>query len=290
MLLVLAGLWLLGRNLGYFNDYMWEAMALFIPLALIAIGIEKIFTNSRLQFISYLTTIALVAAGLLLAFGASIESGTTTLFQDTTYYQRDDPDVDKVEAVFTIDRTNLTIRDSGEDLVWARFERFTRPPEIDYEVLGDQARVRMSSREHSYLGGAVKIQTDDPQEWRLRFSDRAPLTLQCHADQSDLHLNFATTPLHALNINAEDTRIYLKLGDSQPEQRVQISGAHNNLRLLIPQTVGLHIQGEAYSHLMEHLGLITADSGYSTPGYDTLSQHVIVELDSDFESLSIDLF
>lgn len=290
MLLVLLGLWLLGYNLGYFTDSMWDSLTIFIPVALIAIGVEKIFTKSLLQFISYLSTIALFFTGLLLAFGASLGSGNTSLFGDTTYFQRDDPDVERVRADLDLKHTSLTIRDSGDDLVWAYFERYTRTPQIDFEIIRNEANITMASKEHSYLGGAVKIKSDEPQEWRLRFSDRLPVTLRCNAEDSDLHLNFATTRLRELSLDIQDTRVYLKLGDNQPESKVQIRGSDGTLQLRIPETVGIHVQGDTYRDLLQHLGMTRTSFGYSTPGYDTLSSKVELELDPDLGSVSIDVF
>lgn len=290
MLLVLLGLWLLGHNLGYFTNAMWESLTLFIPIALIAIGIEKIFTNSRLQFISYLSTVALFCAGLLLAFGSSVGSGETALFKDTTYFERDDPRVSHVEANLNLDHTSLTIRDSDVDIVWAHFEKFTRTPDIDYQVIGEEARIEMNSKEHTYLGGAVKIKADDPQQWRLRFSDRAPLDFNCEAEDSELHLNFATTPLRSVSLELDDTRVYLKLGDNEQDMKVRVYGTDGSLQMRIPETVGILVRGDAFANLLEHLGMTRTDLGYSSPGYDTLATKVELDLDPDLGSVSINLF
>ena len=78
MILVQVGLLLLLRNAGVINDNVWINLLVLSPVVLIAIGIEKIFTKSRLQFIAYATTILLFIGGFAIAF-----------YSGTYYYDED---------------------------------------------------------------------------------------------------------------------------------------------------------------------------------------------------------
>jgi len=195
-----------------------------------------------------------------------------------------------LHAILGLDEIDLTIRDSGDELIYGRFDKFTHKPKIEYEVVEDEARVTFTSRSKSLLGGAIKIQTGDPQDWYVRFSKDVPLELECSGNSSDLHLNFSTTPLRNLELDTYDATIYLKLGDLEPSVKVDISGEDSKLRLRVPDNVGLMVIGEEYRSYLERIGLVERDGDFVNEGYDSLSQKIEVNLDDRLESLAIDFF
>ncbi|HWR82428.1 MAG TPA: hypothetical protein VN285_03935, partial [Candidatus Deferrimicrobium sp.] len=288
--LILIGVLLLLRNAEVFNDNFWADLLLWFPVVLIAVGIEKIFAKSRAKIVSYLTSVLLFVGGLYIAFAGSRGDTTGSFFSKSTFSQNYDPSVSAVHAVVDLDDADLTIRDSGDELVYGQFDRFTRKPRIDYEVSGSEARVKLTSRPQSLLGGAVRIDTDEAQDWYLRFARNVPLEIECSGHESDLHLNFSTTPLRRLKLDADDAEIYLKLGDQEHLVEVEIAGQDSNLRLRVPQTVGLKVFGEDYKAYLVRVGLLADNGGFVTPGFDTLPTKIEVRLDDRLGSFSIDFF
>ncbi len=59
LFLVLLGTLLLLRNSDVLNDNFWSDLLIYLPVILIAVGIEKIFAKSRVKVISYLTSVFL---------------------------------------------------------------------------------------------------------------------------------------------------------------------------------------------------------------------------------------
>ncbi|MEW5994093.1 MAG: DUF5668 domain-containing protein [Candidatus Zixiibacteriota bacterium] len=290
LLLILIGLLWLLRNADVLTDDFWPELLLYLPVVLIAVGIEKIFTKSRLSFISYLTSVVLFTGALYIAFAFGMDGGRGSFFSESTFERPYDPDVRLIEATLELGETDLTIRDSGDDLVFGRFDRFTRKPRVDYRIEGDGAKVTFTSRPHRFLGGIVSIEGGEKPNWYLQFARDIPLKLECFGDEADLHLNFATTPLQRLKLDAADSRVYLKLGDLTPVVDVDIVGRDSNLRLRVPQHVGLKILGEEYRSYLEHLGLETSNGGFITPGFDTVENRIEVRLDDRLASFSIDFF
>ncbi len=290
LFLVLVGTLLLLRNFDVLNDNMWIDLAILFPVVLIAVGIEKIFSRTRLRAISYLTSVALFVGGLAIAFSSSHGGDETSFFSSTTYMQANDPAVRLLRAELDLDETDLTIRDSGDDLVYAKFDKFTRKPEIDFSAADGEGRVEMASRGGGLLGGAVKIETDDGQDWFLRFSGSTPLEMNCSGYRSDMHLNMSTTPLRALKVDADESKVYLKIGDLEPELRVSIFGQDTELRLRVPKTIGLKVFGEEYRGYLGTMGLLEAGEGFATEGFDTLPSKIEVRLDDRLSSFSIDFF
>ncbi len=290
LMLILLGILLLLRNGGILNDNFWGDLLVWFPVVLIAIGIEKIFTNSRFRFISYLTSFGLFFGGLLIAFTGSFGGSQSSFFSETTYELPAEPSIKKLKVSLDLNSTDLTIRDSGDDLVYGRFDRFTRKPKITEDLVNDIARVELTSRTGSFLGGAIRIETGEPQDWYLRFSRDVPLDLECNGKDSDLHMNLSTTPLQRLKLNADNARIYLKLGDLEPLIKVSIIGKDANLRLRLPETIGVRISGEDYRSYLERLGLHKEGDAFVTDGFDSVASKIDVDLDNRLESFSLDFF
>ena len=292
MILVQVGLLLLLRNAGVINDNVWINLLVLSPLVLIAIGIEKIFTKSRLQFIAYATTILLFIGGFVIAFYSGTYYYDEDLLSNSIFQETVEEGTEKIVAVLNLDDTDVRIRDAGEELVFGEFDSFTRRPKIEtYLDDSNTARIEFSARENSFLGGAIRINNDHNQEWYLQFCKDLPLILTCNGYDNNLHLNLATSRLVDLNLETENSSIYLKIGDNEPLVRVKISGRESSLRLRIPEEVGLKIIGSDYETYMLQIGFLENDTGaFTNEKFDSAATKIEVELDDRLNSFSLDYF
>ena len=290
LIFIQIGILILLRNFEILNDNFWFEMAVLSPVVLIAIGVEKIFTKTRLQFISYLTSVALFIGGFSIAFLAGAGGIDENFFSETTYIKDFDPSVKKLYAELRFNNTDLTIRDSGTDLIYGKFDEFTRKPKIHYEIQDDQAKISLISRRHNYFAGAVKIELDEPQDWYLRFSEDIPLDLECYGDENDIHLNLSTTPVENLKLKSDDAKIYIKLGELSPFLNVSIEGEDSQVKLLLPLDIGIRISGDDYGSYLKRLGLIETDSGYINEYYDSADVKADIKLDERLGSFKVVYF
>lgn len=289
ILLITVGTLFLLRNLNVLNDNFWADLIIWFPLFLIAIGIEKIFTKTKLSFISYLTSVFLLFGGLLIAFTGSF-GGDSDYFSEYTFNLDPDPEVHLIRAKIDIEETDLTIRDSGDELIYAKFNKYTRKPDINHKEVDDELIINIDSRSGSFLGGMVKVDIDDAQDWYMQFSQDVPLLLDCIGHTADIHLNFSTTPLRGLNLDAEDAEVYIKLGDLEPDVHLVVSGDNSRVRLRVPGDAGLRVTGEAYRGLLERIGLTEDGDAFVTPEYDAFRTKIEIDLGESLGSLSIDYF
>lgn len=272
------------------RDDFWTSLVMFIPILLIAIGLEKIFVKTKLQIISYLTSVIILLGGLAFAFYENLGASAGSFFSESHVVRQHDDSVKKIMAEVDVDETALTIRDSGEDILYASFDRFTRKPDFNYSVTGDKAELKMTSRGNDFLGGIVKVETDQQQDWTVSFSKSIPLDFVCRGDDADVHLNLETTPLENLVLDMQNSYIYLKLGDLIPIVHVQINGADSKLKLRIPEHVGVRINAEGYESYFERVGMRQNDGWFVKDGNDTLESQVEINMDAKLSSFSIDYF
>ena len=289
IILILFGLLLLLQNLNFISDYYWDDFVIFFSITLIAIGIEKIFTLTKLQFLAYASSFLILFSGLGIAIVGGYNDPRGDFSSASYFEKKHDDAVRRILANLEIDGTDLTIRDSGSEIVYASFDRFTRKPEIDYEVVDDIAEVSFISR-GGLLGGIIKLEFDESQGWDLSFSEDIPLELHCRGKDSDVHLNMATTPLYKLFLDLDESDIYLKLGDLAPNLSVKINGVDTKLKLRVPEHVGIKINAEGYEAYFEKVGMTRRNGWYISEGFDKVDSKVEIELDADLRSFSIDYF
>jgi hypothetical protein len=282
-----VGVLLLLRNTSVIDDRFWPELAVYLPVLLIAIGVEKIFTKSKLQFISYLTTVAFSVGGIALALDYGYRYTDDFPYSTSVFIQEKDADVKRLRAVMDVDETDLEVRRSGEDLVYARFEDFIRRPRTSFGVDNGVGNLRMIAQGSEYCGGLVTIDTDTLQKWDVRFSDSVPLELICSGRGSEFHLDLSETPVTRLELDAEETAIFVHLGRLLPKVDVEIISEDSELELVVPATSGIKVTGEENRTWLLKAGLIGVNDGYVCDGYDTAQFKIDIDIDGNLKSLRI---
>lgn len=288
--LILFGLLIMLWNLGMLNSNWFWFLIDWSPILLIAIGIEKIFTRSKLEFISYVTSVGLFVGGLFIAWQSSGGGISSSYATETNYIKENDPAVHAINAVVDVGEGAMMIRDATEDMVYATFPRFTSKPDVDYEVIDGAANIAFDSRPFHLLGGIVRVEDDRPDDWSLKFNENVPLTLECRGDGADMHLSMATTPLKKLILDAADSRVYLKIGDLQPQVMVSLFGDDAEVQLRVPRDAALKVRGEDYGAMLERIGLVPAEGYFLSKHFESGYPKIEVDLDDRLRSLSIDTY
>lgn len=289
-LLILAGVVLLLWNLNVVNNNFWADFLTYFPIFLIAIGIEKIFTNTKAHMVAYATTVLLFAGGIWIVMTGSRGGEDDSFFSQTTYSLEREASVGLLQARLDLGHGDLTVRDATDDLVYAQFREFSNKPRISYDIEGDKGILKMVNSGHSWLGGVIKVETGDESDWYLSFSEAVPLVLECFGDESDIHLNLATTPVRNLTVDANDASIYLKLGTLQPDVTVSLTGQNSDVRLRVPTAVGLRVSGIDDEEYLIRLGLSRRDGVFVNEVFDSVASHINVDLDEQLSSLNIDYY
>jgi hypothetical protein len=290
LLLIFFGVLFLLINMGTLNHNIWGDLLYFSPFLLIAIGIEKIFTRSRLELISYASSVLLVGGGLFLAFNSGYGGKEADFFSDAQGRIESTGDVQTLNAVVHLDEEDLTVSDYTDDLAEWSVEKFTRKPQVDFNKGDGNATISFDNKKGGMWGRVIHIDPDGDNIWYLAFSREIPLFLDCTGDRSDVHLDFSETPLRRLKVDIADGRIYVVIGKSEPNVELEASGVDTKLRLRVPNDAGLRIRGIDDPDYLRTIGLVESGGDFVTEGYDTMTNKINVKLDDRFNSLTLEFY
>ena len=292
LIFILAGVLVLLVKTDVIIWEYWEgSFFLILALFLIAIGIEKIFNHTRLQFISYLSSVLFVAAVLFLAFEATNRDSDMRYSNSMTIQEAMESGIAEVSAYVDLGEDDLTVRESTKDLFWARFDKYSGKPRYDYSIEDGRAVITVKPSARRFFGGLViHYDREYLDEWRMKFSDNAPLELKVHGENSYIHLNLSDTPLRMLDVDADDADIYLRVGSLLPDVKITAEGRDSHFKLRVPRESGLKVSGFDDTGYLERAGLDYIDGNYFSKGYDTVSARIEVDLDNRFSSLSIEYY
>ena len=271
------------------GDFWWELLAWW-PILLIAIGIEKIFLKSRLEFISYLAPFLIVAAMVFVAVETGPDYDRDGIFSSYRWSEEIDPSINTIKAEIDHGRADIRIGHTRSYLASARIDRFIRKPKIEFSKSDNVAKLEISPRVGS--GGNI-IDFGKHRRWNdwlLSFSNEAALNLSCFGERSDVDLNLQSIPLEKLHVENDDGEIYLKIGALKPDVEIDITGDDARLRLRIPQKSGLKVFGSDYASYLKGFGLIEIDGDYYSEEYDSADVRIILNLEDNLQHLSVNQY
>lgn len=289
LFLILIGVLFLLNNLNVIAWWVWADILALWPLLLIAIGIEKIFTKTRLQAIAYLAPVALAAIVLYVAIGGiNDESGISRSGDRTSYRVSFDEAVSQVAATLSLKNHDLTLRGSHDELVEAYFRGLLRKPRIDHEIKDGAATISLDARSmgqwfgHSNRSGDIEVD----------LSNRVPIRLSCDGEGADMRLDCRDLKVSDLAVESEDGNIRILLGSLFDKVQVSLAGEDADFKLRVPPGAGLRISGagEELAGFMSRIGLIESGSIFMSSGYDTLKPQIDLELKSHISQLSVDYY
>jgi len=292
ILFILVGVLLLLNNMGELDWWVWSDILSLWPLILIAIGLEKIFTRSKIEFVAYFPILALAAVVLWVAF-EGFDDGDDLLKRSGDGYRytiEKKPDIENVRARFEAGDIDIYLRSIGTELFQVRTEGTGYVPMVDFGEYNGTAEIDLRA-EPRKLPDWIRIDHwRRSGDWNLYFNEKLPLDLECLGDESDMMLDFRYLLLDNLIVKSDDGYIRLKFGDLRDLVKVTLRGEDASFRLSLPSEGGLKVTGagEDLAGFLADEGLAKQDDYFTIPGYDTLKPQFEIYLDSEIERLSLD--
>jgi len=289
LLFIAVGVLLLATKSNWLSGYYWLELLDWWPVLLIAIGIEKIFLKTSVRIISYLSPIALVLFMFYLAVDVGEEQPNTSYFSRMHWEEPADDSVKTIEADINHGSLDLRVGRSLDMLAEVRAGRYTRKPDLDFAKHDSTAVLDVDSRISAgsivyFHGGRYR---DD---WSIALSETVPVKLKCEGREADENLLMSRIPLKEVSIKNDDGDIYLKIGSLEPEVLVRVDGDDARLSIRLPAESGLKANGGTYGSYFREIGLIDNNGYYYSPGYDSASVKIDLDIESQLRHLSIEYY
>jgi hypothetical protein len=287
LLFVTVGVMLLLNNSGNLSWEYWLNLLSWWPLILIAIGIEKIFNNTSLKFISYLSPLLLVAGMVYVAYDTDRDDFGRGLFKTHRWELTADSGIEAVDVAIDQGRNDLAVRGGGSNYISARFDRLAGNPKIKSDRKGNVEKVEIKPR-FRYLGGTIIIDGRHyRRDWTITLSDKVPYRLDCQGRGADMDLDFDDVQLEKLTIENDEADIDLSIGELSPRVELDITCDEGQLQIRYPEKAGLKISGVASSRHFENVGLRNSGDYYVTDNFDTAPIQITAKLSGDLNRFSL---
>jgi hypothetical protein len=285
--LILVGVVLLLVNMGRIFPIHSSDVAHLLPWVLIGIGIEKIFTSTKLEFLSYFAVLATV--GIV---GYSIYEGTPDLLTEGAPLHRSnvvdfDPAVTLIDASIILSDAELDVRSTSVELFRAQKPVNWGYSSFSHSLSSDKLTVDLDAERRS--GVRIDIDLDNP-SWEIAIAENPQSSLIFDLNQVDAHLNFAEMHVTKLDIQATDCELYVKIGEKAADCQVELYGESNKVKLRLPSSSGVRIRGYDDDSYFEALGMIRTGGAYVNTDYETSTNKIDIVLDESLNSLNIDFY
>ena len=290
ILLILVGVLLLLNETGVVNWWFWRDMWILFPVLLIAIGVEKIFTKTKLEFIAYLAPVALAGFIIWTAVDQGGDGRMGSRFgRHQEYSFPKDDHVASIKADLNLDNDNLTLKGTDQYLLLARYEGTRGRPSVDLNVANGSAQINVKSKNHWFWFGDRDERLDDIEVY---LSDQIPISLKCTGDQSRMRLDLSQIRVSDLEVASDQGNVRVIVGKLLDKMRVALEGDEADIKLQFPTGSGIRLTGadNELARYLDRLGLTKSGEVFISNGYDTLKPQIEIELKSNLSQLAVDYY
>ncbi|MEZ5358664.1 MAG: DUF5668 domain-containing protein [Candidatus Zixiibacteriota bacterium] len=291
ILFILAGVLLILHNFRYMDWWAWERIGSLWPLLLIAIGVEKIFAQTKVQFISYLAPVALAAIIVFVAVGGGVDENLRTIGSISRYNLEMKPEYKSLTLDFALDNDDLSLqRTSTSDLVRCRFGGDSRAPGIELDDDGGDVTLRLDEGKGPRRWIRINSGHRSSNRWSAGVNGAIPVTLKLTGDKADMRIDGRELDIRELLVDSESGDVNISIGSAADLVKVKLQGDQADFTITVPRTSGIKVVNadESIFRRFSKIGLIENTDGYISEGYDTLSPKIELDLSSDIRQFSLD--
>jgi len=291
VILLSVGLVLLLNNLDYVDWSVWFSIFSLWPVLLIAIGIEKLFAKTALNFLAFLSPILLLLAILGPAY-FYLNHIEETHFPGKTFNWDKEMEFPykKGYASLDFDAGKLVVGSSVDKLITAELDYWRREPLCVYNYSEQDSVVRLNIRDvDRFWKGWFKVGFKGSRNWNIHLSDKIPWELEIENDAMSGDLDFSELILEKLTLDLDVSSLKVKLGDKAKSLKASIDADVSSLELLLPKSAGLKIEKRASlsSSEFKNIPLKREGKRHWTYNYDSAPSRIEIRLKGDISRLKI---
>jgi len=291
--ITVGALWLL-VSADVLDGRVFRDLLAWWPVFLIAIGIEMSFKRTPMKALAYLSPALVAGVVAIVVFQSYLWDGDSRNSATSRIRENVSPTVELLRATLDMGENDLTLRSRAGEVISARYHGFTREPTFSYAEKDNEASFDFTSgsgifgsRRGSFIPG-IYIDIDDRDDgYKIQFPTRTKLELELTGEDSRADLNLMDVPLMVFSGDLDGVSLKLRIGDKESEVSVSLKGPSNRLTLEVPAGSGIQVDGESYGRYLTRKGLLEKDGFYESPGFDTLSPKIRIQLLDELAGLSI---
>jgi len=291
------GVLVFGVNFGYLDSYVWIRLFSLWPIGVIAIGIGLIFGHTRLKFLGLLAPLLIALTFVYVGVSEWGYNEHHTYYHSSSDYRynrevfkytlADNPDVKELYVNMDIGNGELWIGSTSREMFDGDFEYRRRKPRCDYEVVGDEGRLTVKSRDDRWFGffPGKRYKNDA----RVYIGDFLPLDLKLDLGAADINLDLAEHMLRKLRIRSGASRLDLRLGCKSDSLNVDIQAGASDVTITVPRDMALAIDsdGALSSNNFKDIGLEKVNGKWQSPDFATATCFGYFDIDSGVSEIRI---
>jgi len=296
-----VGLFFLAINMGYLDHLVWLKLLSLWPVILIAIGITVTFNRTKLKFLG-------LAAPLLIAFtfvyvaaadwGCYYDYDNYYHSRSSSSYNREvygysvegDPDVKSLNVEMDFGLGELWIGATSKGLFSGDFEYRSNRPKCEYEVVGEEGRIKVRSKD--WRGFNIFRKRNFKNDARIFIADFLPLDLNLDIGAARVDLDMTDHMLKKLTLDTGAAEIDIKLGCRSPKVKIDIDSGASKLTISVPPEMALEIDSDAAlsSTNFKKIGLTKEHGVYRSDNFDSAECTAVINIDSGVSEIDIDYY
>jgi len=292
VILLSVGIVLLLNNLDYVDWSVWVSILSLWPVLLIAIGIEKIFAKTSLNFLAYLSPILLLIAILGPAYYYYHHETDNVTYEGKIFRWEKEmsPPVKRGFATFDFKAGTLKTDASQDKLVLAELDYWRREPLCLYNYSDKDSTVRLEIKDRDHFWrGWFKPGIKNRHQWDVFLSDKIPWELAIENAVMSGNLDFSALTVENLSVDSDASTLKIKLGNKAKNLKAKIDSDASTLELLLPKDAGLKIENRSSlsSTNFKDISINHEKKKYWTSNYDSAPSKIEILLHGGISTLKV---
>ncbi len=289
ILLILIGGTFLAINLGYLSWWVWVDLLFLWPVILIAIGLEMIVKKTKMEMLGYLSSLLIIGSFVW----AIDENGGFT----SSTYGSDSLDRSQAALNYSGEQSasvklnfgngRLYVNSDDSKLVRVNSQGPSNRIAMRSNCESGRCEVELGIRSKSIFKRSNFIGNDN--YWKCYAHPDVDLTYTFDLDDTDLRMFAQDLKISTLDVSADHSDLLVKLGTAAPQVTVKLSGRSSDYDLILPDSVGVRLEGVSLSQsVRESLGITDYGSyqANALAGTAAVNFTIVGNLDNSKVSLS----
>jgi len=253
------------------------------PVLLIVIGLQMVLKRLPVPQLAYLSSVLLLTVGAWVLYTNqhvySIENGTREI---SIPMEEIGKDTERLLVDFVLDNCDLTVSSEKDFLALCHNPEPIRRPDAEISKSGRDLKIEI--KEDKILGlGFLDRYDNMSADWGIEINNSLPTEMNFDCRDCDLTLRLYDFDLKKLDLDAQYSDIYLKLGDNQPRVDVKMDIGRSMVHLRIPNNTGIRITN-SYNFKEYYVGdidFLKEGDDFITPDFDSAAVQYRLDIDGN---------